>query len=182
MRFLLMASIWTFGCTNVLSGTNGFTAERSKIIPCPDRPGALVVIESFSECWLSLPAERLNCGQWNELLLLNPEICDQNVVFDSPSTSTLTGFIDAPVDRSNFLGAATPRVLELPCNPAGPGAESYEGFEDAISVFTGDVRVTRDRGLDARIDVELYPTDLTSGEAILGEPAMKGVLNAQVCR
>lgn len=182
MQRLLPMLLVLGACTNVLRGDAGFTAGRTTIVPCDDKPGALIVVEALEECWLSAPGERLSCGQWRQILAEQPQFCSDEIVFDSPSTTTLTGFFAPPIDRDNLLGSATTQVFDLPCNPRGPNADNYDDFADFLGVWTGDVRVTRDTGFRATVEVELYPTDASTGEPVLGDPALKGTLTADVCR
>jgi len=171
------------GCTNVLRGDVGFTAGRTTIVPCDDKPGALIVVEALDECWQSVLGERLSCTQWRQIVSEEPGFCSDDIVFDSPSTHTLTGFFAPPIDRDNLLGSATTRIFDLPCNPAGPGASDYPNFAEMLSVYTGDARVVADNGdFRAKVELEMYRTDLESGEPLLDELAFQGTVTAGVCR
>jgi hypothetical protein len=166
------------GCLPSLSGEAGFPVGRAMVVPCvdeSDNPGAMLIIESADECWLSTPPERPTCDQRRAQLEQNPPQCNGNLVIGTPSRTTLTGFFSAPLDPSNFLAASATTIYALPCNPAGPQATDYPGFEDALQVYEGDVQVIRDTGSRLRLDVDLYRPDGV-------EPVIVGRINARICR
>lgn len=182
MRTLPLLLLLLPACTNVLSGESGFTSGQAHLVPCTDKPGALLVVESLQECWISAPGERLACPQWREFVNAQPEICTDEIVFDSPSTNTLTAFLDEPIDVTDLRGAATTQVFDLPCNPRGPGATEYPDFTDFLGIYTGDVRVTADNGANrARVELELYQTS-REGQPMLDRPALDGTITANICR
>lgn len=181
MSRLLLVVLMLAGCSDVLRGDAGFAAGRSTIIPCDDKPGALLVVESLQACWPEALGERLSCPQWRQFVREQPGICGDEVVFDSPSVTTLTGYFDEPFDRDFLLGSSLSRVFDLPCNPRGRGAE-YEDFNDFLTVYAGDVRITRDRDTRARVEFELYPADVDGNPVFSDFPSMKGRVDAQVCR
>lgn len=166
------------GCSNSLRGPDGFLVGRAQVVPCADESGdqgALVVLESFSECWIAAPEERPTCEQRRAQLAQNPSFCSPDLVISTPSQATLTGYMGAPFDPTNYLAASTTRMLDLPCNPNGPFAQEYPGFENAIVEYQGEVRVVRDRGEWGRLEVSLSrPGD--------SEPTMEGTVDADFCR
>ena len=166
------------GCTPTLKGEDGFTVGRALMVPCADESGddgALLVIESLSECWISRPGERFTCDDWIPLVRENPQMCTDQIVFESPSEATLTGFFGAPLDPSNYLAAATTTMFDLPCNPGGPNATEYLGWQDLLVEYSGSVRVLKDDGIEGRLDIDLTREGGT-------EPALQGEIPMGICR
>ncbi|MFK7926839.1 MAG: hypothetical protein AB8H79_01530 [Myxococcota bacterium] len=173
------------GCGDSLSGEAGFAVGRTTIVPCADAsgdPGALLIVESLQECWISAPGERRDCDTWVAAVQETPEICTDQIVFDSPSNSTLTGFFGPPIDPGNVIGAGTAQVFELACNPQGPGAADYPNFQDFLQVFSGDVSVTADDNGRGRVEFDMYVADPDTLEPNRERPALQGQTRAQVCR
>lgn len=80
------------GCESGLRGIDGFPVGRAQLVPCTDRggePGALLIVESRNECWVSLPGERPGCVDRSRILNDNPSYCSPNLVIDSPSQTNL---------------------------------------------------------------------------------------------
>lgn len=176
--FLLTILVLSAGCTPRLTGERGFTVGRAQLVPCQDESGdegGLLIVESLIECWPSVPAERPSCAERRAQLAELPVFCSDNVVVESPSEHTLTGYFGAPLDPTNYLAAATTKVWDLPCNPAGQFAEGYPDYESALSEYTGDVRVIKDNGETGRLSFELYLADGT-------EPALEGEVPVEFCR
>lgn len=172
------AALCLLGCQVGLQGERAFTVGQAQLVPCVDdggEQGAMMVIESLQECWTSFPGERLTCDQRRQLLAENPRFCSGGLVMDSPSRSNLTGFMGRPIDPSDYRGAGTVQVFNLPCNPAGPGAENYDNFQDFVEVFTGEVLVTQDEGTFGRVSLNLS----LEGSS---EPAIVGETRIQICR
>jgi hypothetical protein len=177
-RTLLVAIALVAGCTPTLTGTDGFTVGRALMIPCADESGddgALLVVESLSECWVSQPGERFSCEDWRPLVRDNPEVCTDQIVFESPSQSTLTGFFGPPLDPSNYLAAATTKMFNLPCNPGGPFAEGYPGWEEQLVEYAGSAQVVADKGDEGRLDISLTRVDTS-------EVALEGEIPMGICR
>lgn len=185
MNRLFLLALACGACGDNLTGEAGFAVGRTTVIPCDDSggdPGALVVVESLQECWVSRPGERLDCDGWLENIRQQPEFCSNEVVFDSPSESTLTGFFGPPIDRNNVVAAGTTRILELACNPGGPSAPDYPNFLDFLSVYAGDITVTEDNGDRGKVEFDMYVADPDSFEPNLERPALQGTVNAGICR
>jgi hypothetical protein len=169
------------GCNNTLRGDLGFVAGRATVVPCVDKAGALLVVESYDACWPEALGERWICSDWAQYLDSSPQACSDAVVFDSPSAHTLTAYFDEPFDRSNMLGSATTTLYDLPCNPRGRGAD-YDDFDQFVSVYAGDVRITKDRDATALVDIEVYPVDEELEPVFGDDAAMHGRLSVDVCR
>lgn len=177
-RVLIAAFVMSVGCTPTLTGEDGFTVGRALMIPCADESGdagALLVVESLSECWVSQPGERFSCEDWIPLLAENPQMCTDQIVFESPSQATLTGYFGQPLDPNNYLAAATTKMFDLPCNPGGQFAEGYPGWEEQLVEYTGSVSVIQDKGFEGKLDVDLSRVDGTL-------PALQGEIPMGICR
>ncbi|TVQ88733.1 MAG: hypothetical protein EA397_16180 [Deltaproteobacteria bacterium] len=172
------ALLATTGCEAGFTGTDGFTVGRAQLIPCRDpagEPGALLVIESRTECWNSFPGERPGCADRRRILGENPGYCSPNLVIDSPSRSNLTTFLGPPIDVNDYRGAGSVTVLNLPCNPGGPFAEGYPDFQQYIQTFQGEVLVTDDNGDFGRVELDLHRVGSD-------EPAIVGSSRIAICR
>lgn len=177
-RSFIVGLIGLAGCQVGFQGESGFAPGRAQLVPCRDpggEPAALLIIESASECWASMPGERGTCDQRRNALAENPNFCSPGLVVDSPSRFNLTAFLGRPIDPDDYRGAGAVTVRNLPCNPRGPFADGYPDFADYIQVFVGEVLITEDQGTRGRLSVDLT----REGSDV---PAIVGTSGLQICR